>query len=74
MLLSSIYDPGVRTYALTLQSVPYRIDHLEAHVYAVVGVIRTRNRQPRDAVVTVAKDLDPHALIVLEKCNQHIKR
>ena len=45
----------------------YGLYHCQTHVYAVAGVLGPADRKPGDAVVTVAQDLDPHALIVLEK-------
>ena len=44
------------------------VDHVEAHLDAVVSVTRIRNWNPGHAVVAVTQDLDPHAVVSLE-CN-----
>ena len=44
------------------------VDHVEAHLDTVVSVTRIRDWNPGHAVVAVAQDLDPHAVVSLE-CN-----
>lgn len=41
-------------------------NHGQSHVDAVGGVLGAADGQPRDAVVAVAQDLDPHALVLLK--------
>ena len=42
------------------------LDHCESHVDTVARVLGPRDGKTGDAVVTVAKDLDAHALVVLK--------
>jgi hypothetical protein len=44
---------------------PYSLNHLQAHVDTVVGVVGPRHRQARYTVVAVTQNLYPHALVVL---------
>lgn len=43
------------------------IDHVQTHLHGAVGVVRARFRQARDAVVAVAEDFDPEAMVILEE-------
>lgn len=43
------------------------LTHIQAHLHAVPGVVWQRLGQPGHAVVTVAQDLDPHALVFLKR-------
>ena len=43
------------------------VDHVQAHLDAVPGVVVAGLGQPGDAVVAVAQDLDAHALVVLRQ-------
>ena len=45
------------------------IDHVQTHLYSVTSVVPTGLRQARDAVVTVAQDLDTETLVVLTPNN-----
>ena len=67
-LTAATHNP-LRHSQLTL---PYRLDHLQPHVDAVVGVVRPRHRQTRHTVVAVAQDLNPHALVVLQTATQQL--
>ena len=58
------YIPGTVYYNLDL---PYGVDHLESHVDAVVGMVGPRHGEAGNAVVTIAEDFDPHALVVLHR-------
>lgn len=42
------------------------LTHIQAHLHAVPGMVRQRLGQPGHAVVAVAQDLDPHALVFLK--------
>lgn len=44
---------------------PYGVDHGEAHLHAAAGVASLRLGDARDAVVTVAEDLDTQTLMLL---------
>jgi len=65
-LTAAIHNPLTHSQ-LTL---PYRFDHLQPHVDAVVGVVRPRHWQTRHTVVAVTQDLYPHALVVLQTARQ----
>ncbi len=41
------------------------VDHVQSHLHGVLGVVVAGVRQPGDAVVAVAQDLDAQALVVL---------
>lgn len=43
------------------------LTHIQAHLHAVPGVVRQRLRQTRHTVVTIAQDLDSHALVFLKE-------
>ena len=43
------------------------VDHVQAHLDAVPGVVVVRLGQPRDAVIAVAQDLDAQAVVVLKE-------
>jgi hypothetical protein len=44
---------------------PDGVDHVEAHLDAVLGVVVARVRQAGDAVVAVAQDFYSQAMVVL---------
>jgi len=46
-------------------TLPDRVDHIESHLNAALGVVRPRLAQAAHAVVAVAQDLDPHAVVLL---------
>ena len=41
------------------------VDHVEAHLHGVAGVVAAGLRQPGHAVVAVTQNLDPETLVVL---------
>lgn len=43
------------------------LTHIQAHLHTVPGVMRQRLGQTGHAVVAVPQDLDPHALVLLQK-------
>lgn len=43
------------------------LTHIQAHLHTVPGVMRQRLGQAGHAVVAVPQDLDPHALVLLQK-------
>jgi hypothetical protein len=47
------------------QVLPDGVDHVEAHLDAVLGVVVARVRQAGDTVVAVAQDFDSQAMVVL---------
>jgi len=47
-------------------------NHLQAHVDAVVGVIWPGNWQTTHAIVAIAENLNPHALVLLEIYNTYL--
>lgn len=44
--------------------VPYRLNHVQAHLDATMGVIASGDRQAGDAVVTVAEKLYPQTMVL----------
>lgn len=46
------------------------LTHIQAHLHTVPGVMRQRLGQTRHTVVAVPQDLDPHALVLLQKCGR----
>ena len=44
----------------------YGVDHVQAHLHGVPGVVGARLRQPGHAVVAVAQDLDAQTLVLLD--------
>ena len=55
----------VNVYARRLAHLTYDLDHLEAHLDAIVGVSRSRYGQARDTVVAVAENFYSHAVVLL---------
>lgn len=44
--------------------VPYRLNHVQAHLDATMGVIASGDRQAGDAVVTIAEELYPQTMVL----------
>ena len=59
-------DPHVDVDVVLAPHVLDELDHVEAHVDAVAGVLGVGQRHPRHAVVAVAQDLDPKAAVLLK--------
>ena len=48
------------------------LDHVEAHVDAVAGVLGVGQGHARHAVVAVTQDLDPKAVVLLQNCQEEL--
>jgi hypothetical protein len=42
------------------------VNHVETHFYAIVSVTRIGDWNSGDAIVTIAQDLDTHAVVTLK--------
>lgn len=57
-------DPHVEVDLGRVPDVPDSLDHAEAHLDAAVRVVRAGDREPADAVVAVAEELYPEAVVL----------
>ena len=53
------------TVPLTIKTLLDGLNHPQPHSDCVTGMVWSGYGQPRHTVVTVSKDLDPHALVLL---------
>ena len=64
LLLNSLHIN--RATSMTFKfNLPYNLDHFKAHLDAIVSMCWTRYRQPGHAIVTIAQNLNSHAIELL---------